>query len=74
MDPVQIGSTIAKLRKERKLTQKMLAQKLMISDRTVSKWERGGGIPDISLLQDVATLLQVQLEFLLADDGLASRK
>lgn len=56
MDQSQIGTFIAALRAEQKLTQKELAEKLHISDKTVSKWETGRGLPDVSLtaLLDVA--------------------
>ena len=51
MDNAKTGALIAARRKELNLTQKELAEKLHISDRTVSKWERGAGFPDISLLE-----------------------
>ncbi len=47
------GKFIAQLRKEKNLTQKELADKLGISDKTVSKWETGNGMPDVSLLQSL---------------------
>ena len=45
------GRFIAQLRKEKNMTKKELADKLGISDKTVSKWETGNGMPDVSLLQ-----------------------
>lgn len=51
------GLLIAQLRKERGLTQKQLADQLHISDRTVSKWERSAGFPDVSLLEPLADAL-----------------
>ena len=48
MDQVKIGKFIAALRKEKGLTQKELADSLSISDKTVSKWERGGGLPEVA--------------------------
>ena len=51
MNPEKIGSLIFQLRKEKNLTQKQLGEKLGLSDKTISKWERGLGCPDISLLR-----------------------
>lgn len=49
MDCVKIGNLIAKLRKEKKLTQRNIADALGIQNKTVSKWECGLGCPDLSL-------------------------
>lgn len=57
MDNAKTGALVAARRKELNLTQKELAEKLHISDRTVSKWERGAGFPDISLLEPLADAL-----------------
>lgn len=54
MDSIQTGQLIRKLRTERGWTQKELADALMISDRTVSKWERGRGYPDVSLVTQLS--------------------
>lgn len=61
MDHQKTGSLIAARRTELGLTQKELAKQLNISDRTVSKWERGAGFPDISLLEPLADALGVTL-------------
>lgn len=61
MDNQKIGSFIAVLRKEKQLTQKQLADRLNITDRAVSKWERGRGCPDISLLDDLSKILEVSV-------------
>lgn len=66
MDCGQVGALIRRLRKEQGLTQLQLAQRLGLSDKTISKWERGFGCPDVSLLREVAAALQVSLEQLLA--------
>ncbi len=66
MDPRMIGSLICRLRKEQQLTQRQLAEQLCVSDKAVSKWERGLGCPDISLLPDLARLLGIELEGLLS--------
>ena len=68
MDTEKIGSLIYSLRKEKGMTQAELAQQLHITDKTVSKWERGKGAPDVSLLSDVSAVFQVNLEKLLAGE------
>ncbi len=65
MDASKIGNLIYELRAARNMTQKQLAERLFISDKTVSKWERGGGFPDLALLPDIAQVLDVRLEDLL---------
>lgn len=61
MDYQKTGTLIASLRKEKGLTQKELADKLGITDRAVSKWERGLGCPDVSLLDDLSRILDVSI-------------
>ena len=65
MDKEKIGRFICALRKEQGLTQKELAERLHVSDRTVSKWERGAGLPDISTLPAPADSLGIALDELL---------
>lgn len=57
MDTHRTGQLIAARRKELGLTQKQLAGQLNVSDRAVSKWERGAGFPDIALLEPLADAL-----------------
>lgn len=59
MDNERIGSFIRELRKEKDLTQRDLAEALHITDRAVSKWERGLNAPDIALLEPLSELLGV---------------
>ncbi len=66
MDNAKIGKLIRELRKEMKLTQLQLADRMNISDKTVSKWERGLGSPDVSLLPEISGILGVDLESLLS--------
>lgn len=61
MDNQKIGSFIRELRKEKDLTQKELADALHITDRAVSKWERGLSAPDIALLEPLSELLGVSV-------------
>ncbi len=65
------GRFIAQLRKEKNMTQKELADKLGISDKTVSKWETGNGMPDVSLLQPLCEELSVNLNELLSGERLS---
>ncbi|MBQ2698925.1 MAG: helix-turn-helix domain-containing protein [Firmicutes bacterium] len=65
MDYNKIGAAISRCRKEKGLTQKQLAQLLQVSDKTVSKWERGCGCPEVSLLPGLAQTLGLELEALL---------
>lgn len=62
------SETIRALRERKALTQKQLAEKLCISDKTISKWETGKGLPDISLLEDLARALGVSLTELMTGD------
>lgn len=65
MDNRIVGKRIAGLRKERNMTQKQLADLLNVTDRAVSRWERGVGAPDISLLTPLATALNITTDELL---------
>lgn len=65
MDSLKIGKLIYSLRKDKGLTQRELADKLHLSDRTISKWERGIGIPDISLLKDISKIFNIDIENIL---------
>ena len=68
MNNVKIGKLIYNLRKEKNLTQVQLAERMNISDKTVSKWERGFGCPEVSLLPELSTILDVDLENLLSGE------
>ena len=52
MNQEKIGKFIASCRKDKKLTQEQLAEKLNISKNAISKWERGLNLPDVSIMQD----------------------
>ncbi len=67
------GATIKKLREGKGLTQKELAEKLMVSDKTVSKWETGRGLPDISMLGDLTEALGISVAELLTDNVVINR-
>lgn len=66
MDQKKIGEFICRLRKEKGLTQASLAELLGISNRTISKWENGDGMPDIAMLPDLANALDVSVDELLS--------
>ena len=68
MDQNKTGSLIRVLRLEHAMTQHTLAQALEVTDQAVSKWERGLGCPDVSLLPRLAQTLHVPLERLLAGE------
>lgn len=61
MNREKTGALIAAARKEKNMTQKDLAKVLHVSDRAVSKWERGAGFPDVSLLEPLADALDLQV-------------
>ena len=61
MDQIKIGAFLKTLRKEKNLTQEQLAEHLGISSRTVSRWETGSNMPDISLLTEIAEFYDVSI-------------
>lgn len=65
MDQQKMGKFISSLRKEKGLTQQELAEKLGVTDKAVSKWERGIGCPDISLLVPISEILGISINELL---------
>ena len=68
MDQIQIGKFIAEMRKSTNLTQKQLADALSISDKTVSKWECGKGLPDVSLMLPLCNMLNITVNDLLSGE------
>lgn len=65
MDMKKTGELLSCLRKEKGMTQKQAAEWLQISDRTISKWERGMGLPDVSLWKGISALYGVEIEKIL---------
>ena len=61
MDQKKIGSFLRELRKEQRITQEDLAEKLNVSSRTISHWETGSNMPDISLLIEIADFFDVSI-------------
>lgn len=68
MDQEKIGKLIAECRKNKKLTQAELGEKLGVTDKSVSKWENGKGLPDVSLYRELCNILGITLnEFFLGE-------
>ena len=61
MDAQKFGAFIAQCRKEKSMTQSELAAKIMVTDKAISRWERGKGFPDINLLLPLAEALEVSV-------------
>lgn len=62
------GKTIRQLREKQKLTQKELAEKINVSDKTISKWETEKGFPDIAIIEELAKALGTSITELLTGD------
>ena len=62
MDQKKIGRFLKELRKEKELTQEQLAEQFRVSDRTVSRWETGSNMPDLSVLVELAEFYQVDMK------------
>ncbi|MBQ8749265.1 MAG: helix-turn-helix domain-containing protein [Clostridia bacterium] len=71
MDYNKIGNFIATERKAKKLTQVKLAEKIFVSEKTVSKWENGKGLPDTNSLPKLCEILDVSLNELLSGERIA---
>ena len=68
MDQIKIGKFIAEQRKNAKLTQLQLADKLGITDKAVSKWERGIAMPDSSIMLELCSILNIRVNELLSGE------
>ena len=68
MDLVKIGKYIAGKRKDLGMTQKQLAEKLGMSDKSVSKWERGVCLPDVSVYSELCQILGISINEFLAGE------
>jgi transcriptional regulator with XRE-family HTH domain len=65
MDMKKIGAFLKELRKERKLTQEQLAERLNVSNRTISRWETGANMPDLDIIIQLADYYEIDLRELL---------
>ena len=59
MDAKQLGNFIQSIRKEKGLTQAQLGERINVTDKAISRWERGIGFPDINLLEPLAQALDI---------------
>ncbi len=71
MDQIKTGKFIADERKKKGYTQRQLAEQLGISDKTISKWERGNGFPEISLLLPLCNELDLSVNELLTGERIS---
>lgn len=65
MDSIKTGKFIAMLRKDKELSQRMLGEKLNVTDKAVSRWETGKGYPDVSILSELSSELGVTINEIL---------
>ena len=68
MDQLKIGKFIAECRKQKSLTQMQLAEKLGITDKAISKWERGVAMPDTSIMLELCDILGISVNELLSGE------
>jgi len=68
MNQIKTGKFIAQMRKEKGMTQRQLADELLISDKTVSKWETGKGMPEVSLMMPLCEVLGINVNELLTGE------
>ena len=73
MDRYVTGAVIRKLRESKKITQEELAERIHVSGKAVSKWETGQGFPDISLLEPLASALDISVIELLSGENIQNR-
>ena len=74
MDLAKIGKFIAEKRKQKKLTQTQLAEKIMVSEKTISKWECGNGFPDTTLILPLCEVLDISANELLCGKSLTDKE
>lgn len=68
MDQIKIGKFISKKRKDINLTQEELAEKLNVTAKSISRWENGKTMPDMSLFNEICNILNISLEELLSGE------
>lgn len=71
MDQVKVGNYIAQKRKKLGLTQKELAELIEVTDKSISKWERGNGLPDVTRLKPLCDALKVSMNELVAGEDIS---
>lgn len=70
MDQIKIGKFIAAMRREQNMTQRELADRLNVSDKTVSKWETGHGLPEVALMLPLCEIFHITVNELLSGERL----
>ena len=70
MNQIKIGAFIAELRKEQDMTQRQLAESIGVSDKTISKWECGNGLPELSTIPELCNVLKINMNELLSGERL----
>ena len=71
MDQLKIGRFIAECRKQKDLTQMQLSEKLGITDKAISKWERGIAMPDSSIMLELCDILGISVNELLSGEKIS---
>ena len=71
MDQLKIGKFISECRKQKKLTQMQLSEKLGITDKAISKWERGIAMPDSSIMLELCDILGINVNELLSGERIS---
>ena len=74
MNPKKTGEYILKKRKDKKITQQELAELLNVTNKAISRWETGEGYPDISLLPQLAVILNCSTDDILAGEDTEKKK
>lgn len=74
MNQEKIGLFISNLRKEKDMTQLELANKLGVTDRAISKWENGRGMPDLSLIRNLCEILEISINELLNGERIEEKE
>ena len=74
MDQSKIGSFIAARRQAQGLTQRQVADRLSVSDKTISKWETGRGLPEVSLLLPLCEVLDITVNDLLTGETVSEAR
>ena len=67
MNQIKIGKFIAECRKKQHLTQMQLAEKLYVTDRAISKWETGKGLPASTIMLELCSILKISVDDLLSN-------
>ena len=73
MDAIKVGSKICELRTAHNMTQKELAALLYVTDKAVSKWENGGGLPDLRQMPAIASIFGVTVDDIISDNDLPTK-